>query len=205
MRAYALVLLICFALSSPLYAQSKNELGLTLGVESIPQSSVSGGGTLTFSRSVAFGFSYARHLTGERTELQVEFPFAAAPRHDITAAQTAAIQNIATLYETPSLRVRFANRSRISPWISGGFGYGLYEGSQLLRSGARNPSVFRHSGTVQFGGGVDLRTPLRILFPVSFRAEVRDFYTLDGPNFDVVVKNNGQHNVIAAGGFVIKF
>src|SRR6266852_2080514 len=32
-------------------------------------------------------------------------------------------------------------------------------------------------GAVQFGGGVDVRTPIKVLFPIGLRAEVRDLYT----------------------------
>jgi hypothetical protein len=32
--------------------------------------------------------------------------------------------------------------------------------------------------TAQFGGGIDVRTRLKLLFPIGFRGKFRDFYTL---------------------------
>ncbi|WP_263368616.1 hypothetical protein [Edaphobacter bradus] len=115
--------------------------------------------------------------------MQLEIPFEADPSHKIDSAQRGAISSLAGLYVTPSLRVRFLNGQRISPWLSSGFGYGLYEGSKALNNGEANPNRFRNTPTAQFGGGVDFRTPIRIVFPISLRIEVRDYYTLNVPNF----------------------
>ena len=65
--------------------------------------------------------------------------------------------------------------------------------------------MFRNAATAQFGGGVDFRTPLRILFPISLRAEIRDFHALDTPAFGVPVGHSTQDNIITSGGFVIHF
>jgi hypothetical protein len=59
--------------------------------------------------------------------------------------------------------------------------------------------------TAQFGGGIDVRAPLKLPFPLSLRSEVRDYYTLETPNFGVPVQGSGQHNVVLSGGFVVRF
>jgi hypothetical protein len=59
--------------------------------------------------------------------------------------------------------------------------------------------------TAQFGGGVDVRTRLKLLFPIGLRGEVRDFYTLGTPSFGVPVQRSEQHNVVVSGGLVVHF
>jgi hypothetical protein len=183
----------------------KNEIGLLLGGEVIPGRSTAAGGKIAYSSSIAFSANYARRLMGDSTALFLEFPFAAVPSHKVTIAQPGAVTDLATLYVTPSLRVQFANKSTISPWFSGGFGYGLYEGSELLNDRTRNPDRHQHTGTAQFGAGVDVRTPVKILFPIGLRAEVRDYYTVIAPNYGVPVRGDSQHNLVFAGGIVLRF
>ncbi len=104
-----------------------------------------------------------------------------------------------------SLRARFLNHAPASPWLSGGFGYGLYEGSSVLQNGVANAEIHRSVATVQFGGGIDVRTRLKLLFPIGLRGEVRDFYTLGTPGFGVPVQRSEQHNVVVLGGLVAHF
>jgi hypothetical protein len=75
----------------------------------------------------------------------------------------------------------------------------------VFKNGVRNAQIYRNVGTAQFGAGVDLRTPLKLLFAVSLRGEVRDYYTVETPSFGVPVQRTGQHNVVVAGGLVIHF
>ncbi|MBI2681764.1 MAG: hypothetical protein HYX26_00840 [Acidobacteriales bacterium] len=210
------VLSVMFVLlSAAAFAQNdgddkKNELGLTIGAEIVP--SVEANGTrLDFSSSVVFGVDYARRLkAGKNIALYLEVPFVAAPSHSVTAGTTilpplpATPTSLATLFVTPGLRVKFARKSAFSPWVSFGGGYGLYEGSERLSNGAVNPDRFSSVGTLQWGGGVDIKTPLKILFPITLRGEVRDFYTLDSLNFNTG-RGTGQHNVFVGGGIVLKF
>jgi hypothetical protein len=97
------------------------------------------------------------------------------------------------------------NHAPASPWLSGGFGYGLYEGSSVLQNGAANAEIHRSVATAQFGGGIDVRTRLKLLFPIGFRGEVRDFYTLNTPSFGVPVQRTQQHNVVVSGGLVVHY
>jgi hypothetical protein len=120
-----------------------------------------------------------RRLSSGNTALLLEFPVAAAPSHKVESAQLNAITSHATLFVTPSLRVRFASHAPASPWLPGGDGYGLYEGSSVLQKGVTNTEIHRNVGTAQFGGGIDVRTRLKLLFPIGLRGEVRDYYTLE--------------------------
>lgn len=199
-------LLLLFGLDSALAQESrKNELGLLLGGEIIPSRSTATGADISLTNSIALSADYARHLAGTSIALYLEVPFAAVPSHKVKFAQPGGITDLAALYIAPSLRVQFANESTISPWLSGGFGYGQYEGSKLLNDRTKNPDRRQHTGTAQFGAGVDIRTPIKILFPIGLRAEVRDYYTTMAPNYGVPVRDNSQHNVVIAGGLVLRF
>jgi hypothetical protein len=79
------------------------------------------------------------------------------------------------------------------------------ETSALLNNGAPNPAINRNTGTAQFGGGVDIRTPLHLLFPISLRAELRDYYAVDAANYGASLRQQGQHDIVPTGGFVIRF
>ena len=185
--------------------EEKNEMGLLLGAEFIPEATTSSSQKLSFGRSIAYSVDYARRLSSGNTALFLEFPFAAAPSHKVESAQLNAITSLATLFVTPSLRARFVSHAPASPWLSGGFGYGLYEGSSVLQNGLANTEIHRNVATAQFGGGIDVRTRLKLLFPIGLRGEVRDFYTLETPSFGVPAQRTLQHNVVVSGGFVVHF
>ena len=121
------------------------------------------------------------------------------------SAQLNAIVTLASLFVTPSLRARFLNHAPASPWLSGGFGYGLYEGSSVLQNGVANAEIHRSVATAQFGGGSDVRTRLKLLFPIGLRGEVRDYYTLKTPRFGVPIQRREQRNVVVSAGLVVHF
>jgi len=123
----------------------------------------------------------------------------------VESAQHNAITSFATLFVTPSLRVRFASHAPAWPWLSGGVAYGLYEGSSLLQNGVANAEIHRSVATAQFGGGIDVRTRLKTLFGIGFRGEVRNFYTLNTPSFGVPVQRTQQHHVAVSGGLVVHY
>jgi hypothetical protein len=107
--------------------EEKNEMGLLLGAEFIPEATTPSNQNLSFGRSIAYSVDYARRLSSGNTALFLEFPFAVAPSHKVESAQLNAITSLATLFVTPSLRTQFVCHAPGSPWLSGGFGYGLYE------------------------------------------------------------------------------
>ena len=107
--------------------------------------------------------------------------FAQEEKNELRRAQINAIMSLATLFVTPSLQSRFANDVPASPWLSGGFGYGLYEGSSVLQKGVTNTEIHRNVETKQVGHGIDVRTRLKLLFPIGLRGEGRNYYTLKTP------------------------
>ena len=116
------------------------------------------------------------------------------------SAQINAIASLATLFVTPPLRAQFVSHAPASPWLSGGLGYGLYDGSSVLQNGVANAEIHRNVQTAQFGGGIDVRTRLKLLFTIGFRGEFRDFYTLGNLSFGVPIQRSEQHNLLAGCG-----
>ena len=66
--------------------EEKNELGLLLGAEFIPEATTPSNQNLSFGRSTAYSVNYARRLSSGNTALFLEFPFA-APSHRVEGAQ----------------------------------------------------------------------------------------------------------------------
>jgi len=65
--------------------------------------------------------------------------------------------------------------------------------------------IHRNVATAQFGGGIDVRTRLKLLFPIGIRGEFRDFYTLGKPVSAFRVQRSEQHNLVVSEGLVVHF
>ena len=200
----ALALLV-LCLSAAAQTETRNEVGLSLGAGLVPQRTTAAGQAINFGASTAFSADYARLIKDGKTSLSIEFPFVAEPANSVQSADLQSIVSLATIFVVPSVRVKFASGAGISPWLSGGFGYGIREGSEFFGDGRRNNSRYQSTGAAQFGVGVDVRTPIKVLFPISLRGEVRDYYSVSNPTFGTAVQGGGQHNVVASGGFVLSF
>src|SRR5258708_13136274 len=150
--------------------EGKNELGLLLGAEFIPRATTTSNHRLSFGRSVEYSVDYARRLSSGNTALLLEFPFAAGPSHRVESAQLNAITSLATLFVMPSLRAQFVSHAPASPWLSAGLGYGLYEGSSVLRNGFANTEIHRNLATPQFRGGNCVPPPLQPPLPLDSTA-----------------------------------
>ncbi len=201
------VAIIAVALAPSLaFAQyGRNELGLLLGSEVVPRRTTTAGIPIHFRNSIAYSANYARQWAGYDTTLFLEFPLAAAPNHRIRSDDPNLITDVATLFFTPSLRVKFFSGSMISPWLSGGVGMGWYESSALFGNGSENTRRNLYSGAAQAGLGIDLRTGVKVPFALCLRGELRDYYTVTNPRFGVPVAGSGQHNIVAAAGIVLQF
>lgn len=190
-------------------AQTKNnEVGLLIGSEFIPENSLSGSPTvpLRYGNSETYQINYARRLVQKgKTGLWLEIPALAGPSHSINRSDPTLPKNLATFYLTPSLRVSLSPVSRLTPWLSFGGGYALFETSAKLANGTSNLNQLTSTGALQFGGGADFDTPVRMLFPIGLRVEVRDFYALGVPAFSVATGDQTQHNVTVSGGLILRF
>jgi opacity protein-like surface antigen len=182
----------------------QHALGLTLGRIAGPSRTLAGslGGELEQSSGTALQANYAYRLTGgSKASFYLQTHFLANGQRVIRSGIPAASTDVATLYVTPGLRVQFLPGAVFSPWIEGGGGYALYEQSRLRVDGEPNDAGrFLHRGALEFGVGVDTK----LWRFIGLRFEVRDFYT-GNPGFNVPVQGSGQHNVVAGGGFVLRW
>src|SRR5207249_2817550 len=109
--------------------------------------------------------------------------------------------DVATVYVTPGVRVKFASDSAVSPYLAVGGGWAWYEQSLFRVDGGSNQAPReRYRGALDFGGGVDVK----FWRWVGLRGEIRDFYT-GSPAYNLPTFTGGQHNVVAGGGFVLKW
>ncbi|MEP7353921.1 MAG: outer membrane beta-barrel protein [Acidobacteriota bacterium] len=189
-------------LSLPLSGFSqKQELGLTLGGIA-PQDR----GFARLSGGTALQANYGYRIwTNEKIAIFGEVHFLANGQRKITSSDPRTTRDVATLYVTPGLRVKFALKSRVSPYLAVGGGYALYEQSLFQLSGAANQAPrFRNGAALDYGAGFDVKLPEKgLLSRVNMRGEVRDFYS-GSPDFNVAAFGGRQHNVVIGGGFVIK-
>ena len=110
-------------------------------------------------------------------------------------------RDVASLYVTPGIRVKFFSSSRISPYLASGWGLGLYEQSTTQLDGRSNAASRELvHGAFDFGGGVDVHV-WRFL---ALRGEARDFYT-GTPGYNVSTIAGGQHNVVIGAAFVLRW
>lgn len=202
--------LACVAFASIMasaQADRRNELGLLLGATVTPElrTAVPSGGTLQIGSSVTFQIAYARELKSRPDFVfYFEVPALAVPLQRIVGFNGTLPRNYDSFFVTPGMRLKLVPNSRVSPWFSAGGGYALFDESADRMNGTHNTTRGTSGGAVQFGGGIDLGTPIRVVFPISFRLEVRDFYT-SKPTYNVSTSGAFQHNVVFSGGLVVHF
>jgi opacity protein-like surface antigen len=192
-----LILLIVMPLA---VAAQNHEIGLTLGRINGP-SRTTAAGPAELGSGVALQANYGyRFGLSKKVAYSAEIHFLANGLREITSPAAIVTRDVATLYVTPGLRVKFMPLSkRLSPYVVGGAGYALYEQSHFRQDAAPNQAPrFTHRGALMFGGGVDAP----VWRWLGVRLEARDFYS-GNPSLNVPVMGGGQHNVVLGGGFVI--
>jgi hypothetical protein len=183
--------------------KKKSELGLLLGGEFTTKTITISDQKLAFRRSIAYSVDYERRLSNGNTALLLEVPFAAAPSRKVRTPQLNAITTLATLFVTPSLRVQFVSHALASPWLSGGFGYGLYEGSSVLRNGVPNREVHRSVATAQFGAESIFAPRSNCYSRLGPEARFGTTTPLNAASFRVPVQRIGQAIVVISGGLIV--
>ena len=167
------------------FQEEKNELAFLLGAEFIRSAANTSNQQLSFGRSVAYSVAYTRRLSSGDTAMLLEFRYAAGASHRVESAQLNAITSLATLFVTPSLRAQFVSHTPVSQWLSAGPGFGLMREAAYCKNAIANAEMHRTVATAQFGGEIDVRTQLKLLLPIGVRGELRNFSTLENPNFCV--------------------
>jgi len=191
------------ALALPLQAQlataPRHEVGLTLG-RLLSANRRAMQSIFELSSGTAFQANYGYKLVEASAALYGEVHFLANPQRLVYSSDTTLTRDVATLFVTPGIRVKFRPRAAVSPFVVGGTGYALYEQSRNRLDGQPNSAPRTiHRGTIQFGGGVDFK----FWRFVGLRAEIRDFYS-GNPAYNAPA-SGGQHNVVVGGGFVLRF
>ncbi|HET9744043.1 MAG TPA: hypothetical protein VFQ00_14935 [Terriglobales bacterium] len=126
-----------------------------------------------------------RLFNAHLASLHFELPVVGIPK------RTASGEGFSSVYFTPGLRLRLS-LPLISPFVSVGGGFAHFSTSVS----SSNLNASRTTGAFDFGGGVDVSTPIPL---IGLRGEVRDFYT------GVTGFSNTQHNVFVGAGIVLKF
>ena len=189
-------LLLWVTVLTPLLAQQQ-EIGLTLGRLAGTERDL-----VKLKGGTALQANYGYRLMGrKRFALFGEVHLLASPQRvtDTVAAQ--ATRDVASLYVTPGVRLKFFPEGRVQPYVTAGGGYALYEHSVLNVGGRPNQAPrTKGGGALAFGGGVDV--PLWRWLGARF--EARDFVT-GNPDYSLPVRGKRQHNLVAGGGFVLRF
>ena len=200
-RWSALLLLATALFANPALGQNQ-ELTFSLGgIPGQTHNFQGSGGTAQISSDRSFGINYGhRFLDPKIAALYGEIEFVALPNRDVTSATATVPQSYASLYLAPGLRLKFFPSSRLSPWGAVGGGYALYQQSAKLSNGQNETDKFLNRGVLDYGAGLDFRL-FRFL---GLRAEVRDFLS-GNPNLNAKSSSSAQHNIVASGGFILRF
>lgn len=182
-------------------AAPRNEVGLTLG-GFFTSDRTAQQTPLDLGNGTAWQANYGfRLLGGDRAALFGEIHLLANPQRLVGSTEQTLTRDVATLFVTPGIRVKLFQQSALSPYLAIGGGYALFEQSLNRLDGQPNPAPRTiNRGVFAFGGGVDVKL-WRFL---SLRGELRDFYS-GSPAYNAPSLSGGQHNVVAGGGFVLRF
>ena len=194
------ILVLFLILMSDVALAQTNEIGLTLG-GLLPQDNGTAPNAIRLSGGTSYQANYGHRLLGGRTSVYGEIHFLANPQRLVGSANTAATRDVATIYVTPGVRVKFATDRRLSPYAAVGGGFAFYEQSFLRIDGRPNQAPRElHTGAFDFGGGIDMK----FWRWIGLRVEARDFYT-GKPAYNVPGLSGRQHNPVAGGGFVLNW
>src|SRR5437016_8698433 len=189
--------LLLFVLLSgcPAAFGEKHEIGLTAG-GLFPEDRGTIPNTLRLGGASAWQANYGHRFTSGRAAVYGEVHFLGSPLRQVGSGNPASTRDVATIYVTPGVRVKFAATRSVSPYVAFGGGVAFYQQSVLQIDGTPNPAPRDiHRAALDFGGGFDPSLGRWI----GLRAEIRDFYT-GSPAYNLPNLGGGQHNVVASGG-----
>ena len=200
----ASLIVLGFFLSTCSLAQ-KNELSFTvgglhtsdqtLGANVCPINFVCNPISITMDSGVAFEGAFVRRIISfHLASLDMDIPLVGSPSRGVHFGGSPSGAPTSSLYFTPSARVTFLPSKAVSPFatLGGGLAYYSFQGGSST------------NGALQFGGGLDFKTPLPHL---GLKVQVRDFYAGGATKSSslVPVTPDHQHNIFAGGGVVLRF
>jgi hypothetical protein len=149
-------------------------------------------GPVSLGPGISWQVSLAYRVVDFRAAaLYVELPFAGSPSRTGPAGLIIPGE-FSSFFLTPSAQLKLLPRGFASPFASVGGGLAHFS---TTGSGG-------NAGALQVGGGVDFRTPLRVL---GIRAEARDFITGHPAVFPLGAFTSRVQHVFAGGGVLLKF
>ncbi len=196
----------------------KNELDMTLGntwsssVDNVNSPNAAFPFTLARTSNLTYEAVFARQLADFRLgTLSLELTAAGFPSHFDNVSSLIFFPShteplgFSSVFITPGAKFTFLPNRRIAPFASAGAGLVRVTTSDI--NGISDK--IDYGAAFQFGGGVDVRTPVRF---VSLRTEVRDFFAmqsgLSSAIFSVAsvgAPNTHRNNVLLGGGAVFRF
>jgi hypothetical protein len=189
----------------PIAAQSvtsnegRREFGISIG-ELSSGSPNAVGGALDLNAGLAIEETFAQKIRElSFGALYWEVDGLIGPLRRTAGTPVSANHTIRSIYVTPGLRLQFAPKDPVSPWLAAGAGYAFYGADHTAIGGGSSAGGTAHTYAIDFGGGVDYA------FGKSYvlRGEARGFYT-GSPNFGTPVEN-GLFNFVISGGLVWRF
>jgi opacity protein-like surface antigen len=157
---------------------------------------------VAFDGAATYQASYAnRFIDGKVAALYGEVVVAGAPRTAIKTSSVFLPRSYSSLFLTPGLKLKLLPGAAVSPYVAAGGGAGRYQASETAINGQPITGGRTAAAWVfDYGGGVDFN----VLSVLALRVEARDFITglpqLSRPFFD-----ERQHNVVVAGGIVLRW
>ncbi len=188
--------LICLLFATPLGAQ-QHEVGLLLG-----RLNANSRDLLRLGSGTAYQANYGYRVAGgSRTALLGEVHFLANPQRIVGSGTPTATRDVATIFLTPGLKLKFFSQSRVSPYVFGGAGWAVFEQSLTVLNGAPNPAprtISRAAAT--YGGGADFA----VIRQFAFRGEFRG-YTSGSPAYNLPALRGAQQHTVLSIGMVFRF
>ncbi len=181
-------------MAGPLFAQSE----FALGVGELSGSSPSAaGGALSLNSNVAVEGNYARKFreTGW-ANLYWEVDGIYGPIRYLTGTPATVPNDIHSVFVMPGLKLQFAAKEPISPWIAVGGGYAYYGASKASIAGGASGVGSTSTGGADFGVGFDFSTGRKY----ALRADLRGNYT-GNPKLGIPA-SGGQFNLAIGLGLV---
>lgn len=204
------VLLFATTVAASAFAQDeKNEVGGDAGRTFISNQGIKNAAfpnpIIASGNGFTFDVNYARRfLVTSIYSVSGEVVFAYNPDEDVNggAYQNAVVPTgTKEMFFTPGARVNLFPTTAVSPWISGGVGFGHISESNTLAYGGTNPGKSTTSAVLQIGVGLDVKVTKRW----SIRGGVRDFWSGE-PDFPLAdTGKSRQHNFFVFGGAFWRF
>lgn len=198
-----LAVLFILCASAIVASAQENEIGVLIGGLKTGDKGLQSSQTIkaAFDGAVSYELNYAhRMVDGKLASLHWELLIAGAPKTNVKSTDLLLPRNYSSIFLTPGLKVKLFPGG-ISPFVAAGLGLGRFSASDTTLGGQSNPGDKNNTTWVfNYGGGVDFP-----IFPhVALRGELRDFIA-GTPKLNSQLFEKREHNVMVAGGIVLRF